>query len=87
MPPIETGSIVLGKYVEDKYDIKKGERYIIVAKDGILFKRIYAPTQTAAHHSLLLTSDNPRYEPYEIPLEDVLEVWKFYAYISPCMDK
>ncbi|MCB0853523.1 MAG: helix-turn-helix transcriptional regulator, partial [Bacteroidetes bacterium] len=25
MPPIETGSIVLGKYVEDKYDIKKGE--------------------------------------------------------------
>jgi phage repressor protein C with HTH and peptisase S24 domain len=87
MPPIETGSIVLGKYVEDKYEIKKGERYIIVAKDDILFKRIYASTKTEAHHSLLLVSDNPRYEPYEIAFEDVLEVWKFYQYISPCTDK
>lgn len=87
MPPIESGSIVLGRYVENKQDIKKGERYIIVSKDGILFKRIYTPTKTKTDPALLLTSDNPRYEPYEIPYEEILEIWQFYAFVSLCIDK
>ncbi|MDX2246400.1 MAG: LexA family transcriptional regulator [Bacteroidia bacterium] len=87
MPPIQSGSIVLGKYVEDKSGIKKGERYIIIAKDGILFKRVYTPTQSKNNAALLLTSDNPRYEPYELPMEDILEVWQFYAYVALCSDK
>lgn len=87
MPPIQSGSIVLGKYVEDKSSLKKGERYIIISKEGILFKRVYFPTPSKNPQSLLLTSDNPRYEPYELPLQDVLEVWQFYAYVALCNDK
>ncbi|MEZ4774990.1 MAG: LexA family transcriptional regulator [Bacteroidia bacterium] len=87
MPPIQSGSIVLGKYVEDTSSLKKGERYIIISKEGILFKRIYFPAQSKGQQSLLLTSDNPRYEPYELPYEDILEVWQFYAYVALCSDK
>jgi hypothetical protein len=32
--------------------------------------------------TLKLISDNPVYEPYTIPTEDVVEVWKANAYIS-----
>lgn len=87
MAPIQSGSVVLGKYVEDKQGIKNGERYIIVSKDDILFKRVYAPTQAKSRDALLLTSDNPKFSPYEIALEDVTEVWQLYAHFSMSHEK
>jgi hypothetical protein len=32
--------------------------------------------------TLLLCSTNPDYQPYEISIGDILEVWKFTNYIS-----
>ncbi|MEZ4825706.1 MAG: LexA family transcriptional regulator [Bacteroidia bacterium] len=88
MPPVQSGSVVLGKYVEDFSSIKKGERYILITREGILFKRVYFPAKPQRNHPvLLLTSDNPIYEPYEISREDLLEVWQFYAYVTMCLDK
>ncbi|MEO0472416.1 MAG: LexA family transcriptional regulator [Bacteroidota bacterium] len=85
MPPIQPGSVVLGKYVE-KGEIKSGERYILITKDGIVFKRVY-PQMTPAQEAFLLTSDNPIFAPYPMPLQDIQEVWQFYAYISMCQNK
>ena len=32
--------------------------------------------------TLLLKSLNPLYEPYEVPMKEIVEVWKFVHYIS-----
>ena len=31
---------------------------------------------------MTLHSDNPVYQPYELPVEDILEIWEAKAYIS-----
>jgi hypothetical protein len=31
---------------------------------------------------LLLTSDNAAYDPYNIALEDIAEIWQYYAHLS-----
>lgn len=86
MPPIAAGSVVLGKFVEIE-DIKVGERYVLITKEGLVFKRVYLPPGGDKRESLLLTSDNPQFAPYEVDLEDVLEVWQFYAHIAMSQDK
>jgi transcriptional regulator with XRE-family HTH domain len=86
MPPIQPGSVVLGKFIE-REEIKPGERYIIVTKEGVVFKRVYHSPGEGGRNSLLLTSDNPFFVPYEIPYQDILEVWQFYAHIAMSQSK
>lgn len=79
MPPVIDGSYIVGEYVERLTDIKVGSRYIVVSRDeGIVFKRI----SELADECLFLSSDNPRYKPFTIPTQDVLEIWEFVASIS-----
>ena len=81
MPPVADGSWVTGEYLENWNFIKNGNPYIIVTKDdGIVFKTVY--NQIDEDGTLLLCSTNPAYEPYEISINHVLEVWKFTHYIS-----
>jgi transcriptional regulator with XRE-family HTH domain len=81
MPPVADGSWVTGEYLENWNFIKNGNPYIIVTKDdGIVFKSVY--NQIDDEGTLLLCSTNPAYEPYEIAIHQVLEVWKFTHYIS-----
>lgn len=81
MPPVEDGSYVVGEYVENWNHIKDGMPYIVVTKDdGIVFKMIYKRLLTSK--SFQLCSTNPLYEPYEVSVNEVLEIWKFVNYIS-----
>lgn len=81
MPPVSEGSWVTGEYVQNWKFIKDGEPYIIVTKDeGIVFKVVYNKIETRG--TLLLCSTNTFYEPYEVKISEVLEVWKFSNYIS-----
>ncbi len=81
MLPLESGSIIIGEYVENWADVKTAETYVIISKnDGVVYKRI--GNKFKENKKLKLVSDNPVYEPYEIEGEDVLEVWKAKAYIS-----
>jgi transcriptional regulator with XRE-family HTH domain len=81
MLPLPTGSIVVGEYLENWNDLKAGETYVIISKnDGLVYKRVGNPFKE--NKTLKLISDNPVYEPYTIPTEDVVEVWKAKAYIS-----
>jgi len=84
MLPLLHGSIVIAKYVEDVSEFKDGNDYIIVARDGIAFKRIRIRDK-----SLQLISFNPIYPAYELPLEDVREAWQYYANfdVSPLKHK
>lgn len=80
MLPIPSGTVIVGKYVERWQEIKDGTPCIVVSmQEGIVFKRIY---QKANESALRLHSDNPMYQPYEVPLADVVELWEAKAYIS-----
>jgi hypothetical protein len=45
-----------------------------------VYKRII--TKSKESKSYILKSDNKAYEPYNIDLEEILEIWKAKAYIS-----
>lgn len=84
MPPVNHGSYVTGEYVQNWKLIKSGYPYIIVTKnEGIVFKNV--ENQLNKNATLLLSSTNPIYDPYEVKISEVLEVWKFVNYISPEM--
>lgn len=81
MLPIPDKSYVIGEYVENFYDIKNGFPYVLLTQDeGIVFKVAY--NQIKKKKNLLLKSLNTFYEPYEININEVKEVWKFCNYIS-----
>jgi transcriptional regulator with XRE-family HTH domain len=81
MLPIHPGSIIVGEYVDDWKSLKNNESYVIISKnDGIVYKRVMVKSKD--FKSLLLKSDNKAYEPYNMDLEEVLEIWKAKAYIS-----
>jgi transcriptional regulator with XRE-family HTH domain len=81
MLPIPDKSWVIGEYVENFYDIKDGDAYVLLTLDeGIVFKVIYNKLKKSK--TLELRSLNPEYQPYEVPANEVREVWRFCNYIS-----
>lgn len=82
MPPVTEGSWVTGEYIVDWTMIRSGQPYIIVTRDeGVVFKIV--ENRVSQRETLLLCSTNPAYEPYELSISEVLEVWLFANYISP----
>lgn len=80
MPPFKDGSFIIGKYMEGINDLKSGTSYIFVtSNDGITYKRLKSKNSG----SITVSSDNTFYEPYEIPFEEILEVWKYASGIFP----
>ncbi len=80
MHPMESGSIIIGKYIDDWANIKDGKTYVLVSQsEGLVYKRVYRKLDKGI---LVLKSDNPSYDPYEIVFEDVMEIWEAKMYIS-----
>jgi transcriptional regulator with XRE-family HTH domain len=80
MLPLKDGSFVIGKFVEDKTDLRKGHTYVVLTReDGLVYKRVYPDKNGKILH---LHSDNPKYEPYSVPMRDVLELWEFSCSIN-----
>jgi transcriptional regulator with XRE-family HTH domain len=81
MLPIPDGSWVTGEYLQDWMDIISGNAYIVFTlDDGIVFKVVENNIRTDG--KLVLYSLNPMYEPYEVHISEIKEVWKFVNYIS-----
>jgi transcriptional regulator with XRE-family HTH domain len=81
MLPIPHGSWVTGEYTENWENIRDRYAYIILTQeDGIVFKVV--ENKIREEKKLILHSLNSAYEPYEIHIQDVKEVWKFINYIS-----
>jgi transcriptional regulator with XRE-family HTH domain len=75
MLPTPSGSVIVGKKIENVDDVKSNNTYIVVSKgEGIVYKRIMKNNRSK--NKLTLVSDNPQYTPYTINAEDVLEIWK-----------
>lgn len=81
MLPMKNGSYVVAEFVEDIFSVKSGDSYIIVTKnDGMTYKRLYNLLEE--NGTLLLKSDNREYQAYEVPIEEILELWKFTCSIN-----
>lgn len=81
MHPIPDGSWVTGEFVQDWMNIVNGKAYIVFTlNDGIVFKIL--ENNILKNGKLVLYSLNPLYEPYEVHINEVKEIWKFVNYIS-----
>ena len=81
MLPMKDGAFVVGKFIEDRSDIKTGRTYVLVTlNDGIVYKRVENHIENDG--TLKLISDNKKYEAYTINIEEVLELWEFACSIN-----
>lgn len=81
MLPIPDGSWVTGEFLQDWTQINNGKAYVVFTmNDGIVFKIV--ENNILKNGKLILYSLNPLYEPYEVPVSEVKEIWKFVNYIS-----
>ncbi|MFI5218604.1 MAG: XRE family transcriptional regulator [Bacteroidia bacterium] len=81
MLPIPDKSWVIAEFIENWYNIKDGDAYVLLTlDDGIVFKIAF--NQIKKKKNLLLKSLNTFYEAYEININEVKEVWKFCNYLS-----
>jgi hypothetical protein len=72
---------VTGEFVQNLNDIKSDDLYIVLTlNEGIVFKKV--KNELKEKGSLRMISTNPEYAPYDLPLAEIREVWKFVHYIS-----
>lgn len=80
MLPLQSGTVVIGKYLEDWKSLNSSKTYVLVTqKEGVVYKRVYLQEDSEL---IKLVSDNKSYDAYEISLSEVMEVWEAKAYIS-----
>lgn len=81
MLPIPSGAWVTGEFVQDWDTIISGHGYIVLTLDeGIVFKIVENLIQQ--EQKLKLLSLNAIYDPFDVHISEVKEVWKFVHYIS-----
>ena len=81
MLPVKSGSYIVARFIEDLRDLKSGKTYIVLTlNDGIVYKRVFDKIEE--HQMLLLVSDNKKYDPYYVPVDEVLELWEFTCSIN-----
>ncbi|HMO63246.1 MAG TPA: LexA family transcriptional regulator [Ferruginibacter sp.] len=82
MLPTPSGSIIVGEKWEGSVDdIKTNQPYIVISRnEGIVYKRVVKSNK--AKDKLTLVSDNPQFQPYQVNLEDILELWQAQMVIS-----
>jgi transcriptional regulator with XRE-family HTH domain len=73
MPPFKDGTLIVGKYVEKIQEMKVGKTYLLVTRGGLVYKRLAGIEE----NSIRVQSDNSFFEPYEIPLHELLEAWEY----------
>ncbi len=80
MLPLESGSIVICKYVESIQAIKDNCTYVIVSlRDGVVYKRLTVDLQKKAIQCI---SDNKLYPNFHIAFEEIREIWEYHAHLS-----
>lgn len=81
MLPTPSGSIIVGEKVDFKEDVKSDQAYIVVSRhEGIVYKRVVKNNKLK--NKFTLVSDNPQYQPYQVNVEDVVELWQAQMVIS-----
>lgn len=69
LPEFQSGDEVACRFIDGSAFIQWGKPHVIDTIEGVVLKRIYNRKET-----ILCRSDNPAYEDFEIPKEDVLRI-------------
>ena len=72
-PTILPGDHLIIEEVVDVKILRYGRPHVIIAKEGIVIKRIHSHPSNKKKY--ILKSDNTIYEPYEINKDDILSIW------------
>jgi transcriptional regulator with XRE-family HTH domain len=81
MLPVKDGSFIVAKFVDDINDVKSGRTYIVLTKqDGLVYKRVY--NKIKERGCLELHSDNKAYSPYDLNIQELIEIWEFTCCIN-----
>lgn len=81
MLPIKSGSFIIARYIEGIRQLNSGSTYIVLThNDGLVYKRVY--NKIEEHQCLLMVSDNKKYDPYYVPMNEILELWEFTCHIN-----
>ncbi len=81
MLPIVSGSIIVGKYVEQLKEVSNGKTYVIITKnEGVVYKRVFNYLDEKG--KFFLVSDNKSYDAYELDPDEIVELWEAKAFIS-----
>lgn len=78
MPPHTDNTYIVGRYMENPAGLKKGKGYVFVTRDGFTYKKFSGRVDDR----LKVVADNDFYEPYEIPLQDILQIWQYACSIA-----
>lgn len=76
-PTFRSGDLAVAAFIEAKYwdqAVKSNQIYIIVTREEVLIKRII--NKIKSDRIIECISDNEEFDPYTIPVKDVLEIWK-----------
>ena len=81
MLPIRDKSWVVGEYIQDLSSIKDDLPCIVLTlNEGVVFKKV--KNELKEKGSLKMISLNTEYLPYDLPVSEIREVWKFVLYLT-----
>ncbi|MEY3451144.1 MAG: hypothetical protein RL711_970 [Bacteroidota bacterium] len=80
-PGVHDGAFVVAKYLDDVRFITNAQTYIVVTQfDGLSYKRVFL--DKIKEGVLILKSDNPLYKPFQVHLNEVVELWEYTCKID-----
>jgi transcriptional regulator with XRE-family HTH domain len=80
MLPVPESSDIIAQYVPDWTAIRLDTPCIVILKGQQDF--VFKMTTINVDGTIVLKSLNPAYKSYSVSADDVLEIWRFYAYTS-----
>jgi transcriptional regulator with XRE-family HTH domain len=74
MPPHNSKSYIVGRYVEKLGDVIDGRTYVVITKNQ---EMVYKRLNKSDKNAFVMQSDNTFYKPYEIGFSDITEIWEY----------
>ena len=79
-PTLQSGSYVVGQFVEDWEHISDNRIYVVVSTEGVIVKRVL--NRIEKYGSLYCKSDNRVFPHINVRLKDVKEIWECKMHLS-----
>ena len=79
-PTLQSGSYVVGQFVEDWEHISDNRIYVVVSTEGVIVKRVL--NRIEKYGSLYCKSDNRIFPHINVRLKDVKEIWECKMHLS-----
>ena len=79
MPPHNSNSSIVGKYIEKIGDVVDGKTYIIITHDK---EMVYKRLNKNGKNAFIFNSDNDFYQSYEVKFSQIAEIWEYSGSIE-----